>query len=314
MSPLLSAKKLFAVAILAFALVGASLLSSKPPLIAERSGEKIFRLARKSDVMPDISSEAAIVKRLKTGEALFERNVGQKLPIASLTKLMSALILAEMGEPLAEMEFSEDAKLAGQPDDKRSQTEAGERVKTEDIIKMMLVSSYNDAAYAAAENVAVSKRPELDSKSFQERVSFFVELMNRRAQTIGLANTHFANPAGSDDPDNFSTAQDIAELSKFINDTNPELWTSSRIQEIFIFGKAGRRYDLVNTNPLLKEYPSIYGSKTGFEDQAKGTLLILYQVARQDNVAIVILGSNDRFRDGKEAIRWLESNFVLESQ
>lgn len=314
MSPLLSAKKLFAVAILAFALVGASLLSSKPPLIAERSGEKIFRLARKSDVMPDISSEAAIVKRLKTGEALFERNVSQKLPIASLTKLMSALILAEMGEPLAEMEFSEDAKLAGQPDDKRSQTEAGERVKTEDIIKMMLVSSYNDAAYAAAENVTVSKRPELDSKSFQERVSFFVELMNRRAQTIGLANTHFANPAGSDDPDNFSTAQDIAELSKFINDTHPELWTSSRIQEIFIFGKAGRRYDLVNTNPLLKEYPSIYGSKTGFEDQAKGTLLILYQVARQDNVAIVILGSNDRFRDGKEAIRWLESNFVLESQ
>ena len=307
-------KKMAVVFGLILLLSGVSLLSPTPTLLSIQGGEKIPRLIKKADTTPDLFGEAIIIKRLKSDEILFERNAGQKLPIASLTKLMSALILAELAEPLAEMEFSENAQLVGQPDDKRSQTEAGERFKTEDIIKMMLVSSYNDAAYAAAESVAVSKRPELDSKPFEERIAFFVELMNQQAKALGLANTHFANPAGSDDPNNFSTAEDIAALSKFINGTHPELWASSRIQETFVFGKKNRRYGLVNTNPLLKEYPSIYGSKTGFEDRAQGALLILYQIARQDNVVIVILRSKDRFRDGASAIQWLESNFMISSR
>lgn len=312
--PFFNVKIIFSVVALALTLVGMSLLSSEPTLIAERAKDEIIQLVKKSDTTPDISGEAIIIERLKTEEVLFKRDSSRKLPIASLTKLMSALIIEESIDPLEEIEFSGDAKSVGQSDDKRSEVDVGERIKSEDLVKMMLISSYSDAAYAAAEHTAIAKKPELGFMSFQERVSFFVELMNQRAQKIGLSSTHFANPSGSDDQNNFSTAEDIAVLTKYINENAPELWTASRIQETFVFGRENRSYGLTNTNPLLKEYPSIYGSKTGFEDQAKGALLMLYQLARRDPVAIVILKSGDRFRDGEEAIKWLESNFVLESK
>ena len=76
---------------------------------------------------------------------------------------------------------------------------------------------------------------------------------------------------------------------------------------------AGRRYGIVNTNPLLEEFPAVYGSKTGFDDLARGALLMVYRLSAQEPIAIVVLRSPDRTSDGRAAIRWLESSFMLES-
>ena len=260
---------------------------------------------------PALTAEAALAKRLRSGEIFYERNADLRLPIASLTKLMTALLLAEKVGPLSFVEFSADAKGAGPPDAKRSAVRTGDHIKAEDVLKLLLVSSDGDAAYAAAAQVAAIKRPQAP---FAERVARFVEMMNERAGTLGLSNTRFANPSGDDDPESFSSARDLAALAGVIAAEHPELFAASRIIETFIFGVSEARYGVVNTNPLLTEYPAIFGSKTGFDDDARGTLILLYQVAPGDAVAFVLLRSADRFADGRAFIQWLESSFVLGSQ
>lgn len=313
-----TAKTVILIAALATLLAGISLTAGKPKLETAAIGAvpkpSALRVLRSADAPPpDVSAAAVRVERLKTGEVLFERESGRRLPIASLTKLMTALLLAESVEPLQEIPFSAQASGAGSPDEKRSAVLAGDTLKAEDVLKLLLVSSDADAAYATAEYVAVLKRPELGDARFEERIRAFVALMNQRAGELGLADTRFANPGGSDDPENYSSAQDLARLAAFITERRPELWAATRIRETFVFGASGRRYGAVNTNALLEGHPAIYGSKTGFEDEAKGTLLLVYQIAREEPVAIILLRSQDRESDGRTAIRWLESNFAIES-
>lgn len=295
------------------AVLAVSAAISRAPTIPHLGTPPILKLLRRGTAEPELTAEAVLIERLKNGETLFGRNADARLPIASLTKLMTALLLAEEIEPLAEVEFSSSAKEIGAADDKRSAVLAGERLRAEDVLAMLLISSDNDAAYAVAEHVAARRRPELRSATFPERISAFVGLMNERAAELGLANTHFANPAGRDHPENFSSARDLGRLAAFIARERPALLAASRTRETFVFGARGRRYGLVNTDPLLGEFPALYGSKTGFEENAKGALLLLYQLAPDDPMAIVLLRSSDRFGDGRSAIGWLESGFMLES-
>lgn len=272
------------------------------------------KLVRTGEAELTVSAEGILIERLTTGEELFVRAADERLPIASLTKLMTALVLAEHSRPLDEITFSADAKQAGEPDDKRSSVPAGERLRAEDVARMLMISSDTDAAYAAAEHVILKRDPALLDAEFTTRIGAFVGLMNQRAFSLGLADTRFANPSGQDDPENYSSARDLARLADAIRGEHPELWSYSRTAETFIFGAAGQRYGLVNTNPLLLRFPAIFGSKTGFEDEARGTLVVLYEIARGDPVAIVLLRSRARASDGEAAIRWLEANFQLESK
>ena len=307
-------KTVMLVAFLLAVLGGASLLNRGTASLVDsqrREQEKHPRLMSNNIPPPKLSADAVMVERLLDKRVLSERQADLKLPIASLTKLMSALLLAEVGEPLASVTFSADAKGAGAADDKRSDVSVGDRLKAEDVLTLMLVASDNDAAYAAADSVA-GRRPASESgQSFAERVAFFVRRMNERAGELHLANTHFANPTGRDDPENYSTARDLAALARFIQDTQPGLWAATRLQETFVFGESGRRYGVVNTNPILQEIPEIYGSKTGFDDQAKGALVMLYQLAPGDLIALVLLHSTDRFADGRALVEWVRENFSL---
>lgn len=276
---------------------------------AGKSASVIRTLERIGNDNPALQARAVFIQRLKTGEVLFSEQERERLPIASLTKLMTGLLLAEHGEPIAWIPFSNYAKRTGAPDGKRSGVSAGEEIKAEDVEKLLLAASDHDAAYAAAE-FAGTGTAWLRASS-QERVQAFIALMNQRAADLGMADTHFANPAGNDDPENFSTARDLARLAENITSVHPELWAASRIMETFVFGKNGERHGVVNTNPLLAKFPAIFGSKTGFEDQAQGTLLILYQLGRDELIVIVILKSPDRFGDGQRTIRWIDENFKL---
>lgn len=298
------------VAVLALLLMAAA-STSRTPFVEDGRAPRL-RLVRTGMDELSATAEAILVTRIRTDETLYARAADQRLPVASLTKLMTALLLAETAHPLELVSFSESVKQIGDPDDKRSTAAIGERLRAEDVARMLLISSDSDAAYAAAEHVALLRRPELAGGSFAERIALFVGLMNERAGTFGLANTHFANPTGSDDTMNYSSASDLARLAAFIADEHPELWALSRTVETFAFGASGRRHGLTNTNPLLGEFPAIYGSKTGYEAEARGALLVLYQLRRGELFAIVLLRSPDRFTDGRAAIRWLEENFKLE--
>ena len=282
-------------------------LPSAPRAERQAAALVLARLPGTAD--PAVRAEAVAVVWLKTDEMLFARNPDARLPIASITKLMTALAFADAVGPLAPVVISDSAKRVGEEDEKRSALPAGEQVKAEDLLKLLIISSDGDAAYAAAEYVGGLGAS--DGVLFQDKIARFVARMNARAGELGLANTHFANPSGMDGPDNFSSANDLIRLAEEISARHPETWSMSRVQETFIFGKTGKRYGVVNTNPLLAEFPAIYGSKTGFEDEAKGALLMLYELAPDERIAIVLLRSPDRFADGRALIQWIENSFAI---
>ena len=309
---ILLAALLASLALVSFTLPhGGALRTPAAPQSAAIS-QGLLKLVRRSELAPPLDAEAALIERLRTGEALWERNADRELAMASLTKLMTALVLAETGHALDDVFFSLWAHAAGDPDEKRSAVAAGERLRVEDVLKLLIVSSDSDAAYAAAEFVANRIQAGADELSSEERMAIFMRHLNGRAEAIGLTRTGFANPSGRDQEGNYSTGRDIVTLMRHIEAHHPELWTISRISETFIFSVSGTRYGVVNTNPLLLEYPAIYGSKTGFEDEAKGTLAMLYRLSPDELIAIVLLKSRDRFADGRAAIQWLESSFTLE--
>lgn len=293
-------------AALTIGIVVASYLAGKPN---EPAPKPEPRLERIGGAEPEVSAEAFFVTHLGDEDVLFKRNEHEKLLIASLTKLMTSLLLVEKLDPLEQVVFSQEAKSIGAIDDKRSQVRAGDSLKAEDVLKTLLVASDNDAAYAVAEKIGGSVK----EGTFEEKISSFIALMNERALSLGLTNTHFSNPAGSDDPENYSTAFDITLLARYIHRTSSDLWTVSRTQETFVFGSSGERYGVVNTDPLFAEYPSLWGSKTGFDDDAKGSLILLYALSPDDIVLIVILKSDDRFGDGRKAVEWVETNFRVAS-
>ncbi len=300
-------------AILGGVLIGLAGLSNRPVLRSESARPDAPRLARRGNDTPSLTAASALIQRLRNGEVLYERNADVSLPIASLTKLMTALLFTEEADSIESILFSAGATLAGRPDDKRSLVPAGERLKAEDVLALMLSASDSDAAFAAAEHVARRQQPELETAPFGERIAAFVGLMGRRAGALDLAGTHYGNPSGSEESENISTARDLMRLAGYITSVRPELWAASRLREGFAFGAGGRRYSFVNTNPLLGEFPAMYGSKTGFNNSARGALLLVYRLAPEEPIAIVLLRSGDRFGDGRAAIRWLELNFVLES-
>ena len=187
-------------------------------------------------------AEAVAVVRLRGDEVLFAKNAEARLPIASITKLMTALVFADAVEPLTPVAISDSAKRVGEEDEKRSSLPAGERVKAEDLLKLLIISSDGDAAYAAAEYLGGMDAPE--RMLFQEKIARFVERMNTRAREMGLANTRFANPSGMDGPENFSSTTDLVRIAREITERHPELWSMSRefradcgvhAQEVFIF-------------------------------------------------------------------------------
>src|SRR3989338_2772395 len=299
-------------AALLLALAGAAFWHgpSRAPVSAPRHQAATPLLARLPGApLPEVRAEAVAVVRLRGDEVLFAKNAEARLPIASITKLMTALVFADAVEPLTPVAISDSAKRVGEEDEKRSSLPAGERVRAEDLLKLLIISSDGDAAYAAAEYLGGMDAP--GDILFQDKVARFVARMNAQAGELGLANTHFANPSGMDDPENFSSAVDLIRIAEEITKRHPEIWSASRTQEFFVFGEKGKRYSVVNTNPLLGEFPAIFASKTGFEDEARGALLMLYQLAPDERIAIVLLRSPDRFADGRALIRWVENSFSI---
>ncbi|WP_295152450.1 D-alanyl-D-alanine carboxypeptidase family protein [uncultured Ruminococcus sp.] len=221
----------------------------------------IFTLSRvraKAEGAEDISAKAAIVYNGSTGEVLYEKNADERLPMASTTKIMSALIVLEQ-DGLDEV-FTADSD-AVMTEGSSMGLQVGDKVSLRDLACGMLLPSGNDAANAAAVRVAGS-------------VEDFVGLMNERAALMGLENTHFVTPSGLDDytDEHYSTARDMAVLAAeaMKNDSFREICGLQRVK--LNFGDPPYDRWLVNTNKLLKKH-GYTGIKTGFTDKARRCLV-----------------------------------------
>ncbi len=270
----------------------------------------------------ELSAEAYLVKVIGQDTALLKRKEWKRLAPASLTKILTALVALEESNPLAKIVFSAEAKDI---EEKTSQVKKGEWLSLLDTIRLLMVGSANDAAQAIAERVGRDQ----GAVDFTQSLAVFTDMMNKKAAALGMYDSYFQNPVGLDGDNHYSSAQDLARLAEYTLINYPEVWNVSREPEAVVYANEGREYSMKNTDNLLKEFPAILGSKTGFTEKAEGALLMIYPVrnltpvesadssgnpisngvypVRPDKTAIiVILRSPDRSADGRKIIKWLE--------
>ncbi|TSC94753.1 MAG: D-alanyl-D-alanine carboxypeptidase [Parcubacteria group bacterium Licking1014_1] len=243
----------------------------------------------------EIDSEAAISVEsdlLGSDKILFKKNGQKRLAIASLTKLMTAIVSLESYELFEEITINKTAALQ---EGEQGLLTTGEALSIKNLLYIMLIESSNHAAYALAELTGVKN---------------FVDLMNYQAANIGLKDTYFADPIGLSS-ENYSTVEDLAKLAKYILKNYPLIADISKTKEFNLYKKDGSFYKkLVNTNKLLGEIPEIAGGKTGFTTDAKGSLLLIIKNSKDGNYLIyVVLGADDRFLEMKKIIDWVNAAY-----
>lgn len=226
----------------------------------------------------ETSARAACILDQKTGRVLFEYNMHARLPMASTTKVMTALLAIEMGELHSEVTCSQNA--FGVPGTS-IYLQQGETLELEQMLLGLMLSSGNDAAVAIAEHIGGS-------------VDGFLALMNARAKEIGAINTHFANPHGLPDDAHYTTAYDLALIAReaMANDTFRRIVSTQRASIPW----EGRTYkrQLNNKNRLLTDYPGATGIKTGYTSRA-GRCLVFGALRDGLEITGAVLGCGDWF-------------------
>jgi len=251
--------------------------------------------AQAAERPPEVGpAAAAIVVDGRNGEVMFAKNVDSRRAIASTTKLMTALLALEQTRPRQVFSAPPYDAL---PPESRINLRAGERMTVGDLLEALLLESANDAAVTLAEGISGSREA-------------FVADMNERAAELGLDDTSYANPIGLDDPANYSTARDLAVLSR-------RLMGRPRFRRIVDMPEAeldsGARPRVVdNRNGLVAAYPWVTGIKTGHTIQAGDVLVGAARGRGGAKVISVVLGEPSeasRDADTLALLRWGLSRF-----
>ncbi len=225
-----------------------------------------------SDITPPVvNALAAVVVEGSTGRIIYNKNALEKRSIASTTKIMTALVALENGNPEDIVKVSNSAAAIG---GSRAGLREGEQYTLRELLFAMLMISGNDAAIAIAEHIGGS-------------VEAFADMMNERARSLGAVNSHFITPHGLDRADQYSTAYDVAliTMEALKNHLFCEIVSTT---SSYIPG-----HSLYNTNELLSSYPGVDGVKTGFTGQA-GRCLVSTATKNGMRLISVVLGSPTR--------------------
>jgi serine-type D-Ala-D-Ala carboxypeptidase (penicillin-binding protein 5/6) len=224
---------------------------------------------------------AAIVFDVKTGQVLWRRNPLKRMQIASLTKIMTALLVVEQKHARDEIRITKDA--LDYQGSGVGLLPKGRHVTTEALLHGLLLPSGNDAAIALADGVAGSRAQ-------------FVAEMNRKAQTLGLRCTHFASPSGIDDRDQ-SCAADLAALTRIDMGKTRIARIVRKAHAAVRFPIKGGKLYLNNTNPLLRmDYPGTIGLKTGDTEKAGHCLIAVVHRGGRTLAAIVLHSPNPQLQ------------------
>ena len=229
---------------------------------------------------PPIGAESWLLFDDSNEVVLAEQDADVPLPMASTTKLMTALLATEIGDLSSPVQVSRSA--AGVAGAGVNLVE-GEVFLLRTLVRALLIRSGNDAASAVAQHVGGS-------------VEAFVALMNERAGELGLENTSYANPHGLDDPDQYSTARDLLTLAREVLQ-HPELAEAVATEEISLRDTpAGETRVYTNTNRLLSDYEGMFGIKTGYTNDA-GRVLVAGAERQGRRLLSIVMRSEDHFAD-----------------
>ena len=249
-----------------------------------------------TDVRQDaisVSAKAAVLIDASDDSILYSKNADSRLPMASTTKIMTALIALEHGN-LDRSYLIPDGAVG--IEGSSIYLVRGEKLTLRELIYALMLESANDAAQAIAIIIAGS-------------VEAFADIMNRRAEELGLENTHFTNPHGLDHEEHYTTAYDLARLASFAlkNEAFREIASTNKKTIPFNNGESARL--LVNHNKMLRTYEGAIGVKTGFTKRC-GRCLV--SAAQRDGLTLVAVTLNapDDWRDHTAMLDWGFENFV----
>lgn len=253
-----------------------------------------------------LEARAAFVYDLQTDTVLYSKNENEPLPLASISKIMTALVAREnMSESVAIITQVDD--LAGEGD---SGLYSGERWRLGELLDVMLLVSSNDAARTVARFVGANGRVEEGIVSRGK----FVSMMNAKANTLGLVSMKFFNESGLDPIQGgtgdtplvggYGSARDVALLLQQLWEKYPETIEVTAKKHARIFSQDNLAHILPNTNQIVGEIPGLIASKTGYTDLSGGNLAIIYDKGVGQPVIIVVLGSTreGRFDDMKKLV------------
>lgn len=246
----------------------------------------------------NVIAKAAYVFDVRDQKALFKKNESAQLPLASVTKLMTALIAQEVLEEKQPVTISEQAVKQ----DGDSGLAAGERFGRLTLSDFSLMSSSNDGAYALAVAAGNALVP-------QSGATGFVNAMNVRAQELGLTQTYYKNPTGLDltttEAGAYGSAHDMAFLMEYILKNQPSILAYTTEDDARVYSEDGKYHDAENTDYYVDKIPGLIGSKTGYTDLAGGNLIVAFNVGLNHPVIAVVLGSTvqGRFTDILELVK-----------
>ncbi len=211
------------------------------------------------------------------GEIIAEKDVAKRLPIASLTKIMTAVTALDLIDPDEMVSISENATKAIPT---KLVFETWEKITVRDLLNAILLTSANDAAEALKDGINIKYGTEV-----------FIDAMNMKAEYIGLKNTHFANPQGFDDRQNYSTVEDLAILSHYALSHYPLIAEIVKKEAEYMEATDHhKRYVLYNWNGLVGVYPNTIGMKIGNTGQA-GTTTVVVSEREGKRILTVVLGT-----------------------
>lgn len=233
------------------------------------------------------SAKAAILINADTCEVIYEQNADEKLPMASTTKIMTALLLCENGD--FEREVTVTAEML-RVEGSSMGLLAGDRVTLHDLLYGMMLASGNDAANVTAYILGGT-------------VSGFVKKMNEKAAELGLKNTNFVTPSGLDAPEHYTTARDLAKLAAYAMKNEHFAKAAASQSATLCYGNPPYKRTLTNHNKLLKNFDGAIGVKTGFTKKS-GRCLVSAAERDGKRVIVVTLCDPDDWQDHKNLLEY----------
>ena len=249
---------------------------------------------------PNIEASSAFVWDVRDQRALFNKNASAQLPLASLTKLMTALVATEALGKKNKVAMTLDAINQDGSSDFRD----GEQFDPRALTDFTLVSSSNDGAYALAAAAGAILNHNADP------TKTFIAAMNARAEALGLSQTYFTNPTGLDASDkksgSYGSARDMAFLMEYLLENRPEIIEATTQKLTSVDGSS--HHSATNTNEVIDKIPGLIGTKTGYTDLAGGNLVVAFDAGLNHPVVVSVLGSTreGRFKDVLSLINYAQ--------
>ncbi len=255
-------------------------------LIFTLAVKPVFATEEKQKELSDDSRSAILIER-DTGKVLYDKNSHEKLPPASMTKVMTMLLIMEA---LDSGQLSMDEKVrasdyAASMGGSQIFLEPGEEMTVKDMLLGIAIASANDASVAMAEKISGSEEA-------------FVAKMNERAKELGLKNTKFQNTTGLTTKEHYSTAHDMAVMAKELL-KHEEITDFTKLYESYLREDSEKKFWLVNTNKLVRFYPGVDGLKTGFTSEAKYCLTATAEKEGMRVIAVVFGAPTSKSRNAQ---------------